>query len=66
MTVPENHALLVSLNTSSKEMNGAGQIGQLDTNELDQADAQTAIDVMPSVAENTTRRLEPSSKEQGA
>jgi len=55
---------LFSLTTSSQETDAASQIGQLDTNELDQADAQKAIDAMPSVAENTTRKLEPSSKEQ--
>lgn len=55
---------LISLDTSSQDTDDGGQIGQLDTNELDQADAQKAIDAMPSVAENTTRKLEPSSKEQ--
>jgi zinc ribbon protein len=57
---------MFSLATSSQERIGDSQIGQLETNELDQADAQMAIDIMPSLAENTTRRLEPSSKEQGA
>jgi len=55
---------LISLDTSSQDTDDGDQIGQLDTNELDQADAQKAIDAMPSVAENTTRKLEPSSKEQ--
>ena len=53
---------MYNLATSSQETNGAGQIEQLNTNELDQADEQTAIDAMSSVTENTTRRLEPSSK----
>lgn len=52
---------MFSSDSSSKEMDDASQIGGLDTNELDQADAQTAIDAMPSVTETTTRRLEPSS-----
>lgn len=55
---------LVRLDSSSKEADGAGQIGELDTNELNPADAQPAIDAAPSVTENTTRRLEPSSKNQ--
>ena len=56
-------AEMVKSNTSSKEMDGASQIGQLDTNELlNPADAQTTIDSIPSVTETTTRRLEPSSK----
>ena len=53
---------MFSLATSSQETDAASQIGQLDTNELDQADGQPAIDAMSSVTENTTRRLEPSSK----
>jgi uncharacterized membrane protein YvbJ len=47
---------------SSEQTGGASQIGQLDTNELDQANAQPSIDAVSSVTENTTRRLEPSSK----
>jgi hypothetical protein len=57
---------MFNFSTSSQETDGDRQIGQHDTNELDRADAQPAIDAMPSVTENTTRRLEPSSKEHGA
>lgn len=57
-------AKLISLDTSSQDTDDGGQIGQPETNELDQADAHKAIDAMPGVAENTTRKLEPSSKEQ--
>ena len=53
---------MFSLAASSQKTDAASQIGQLDTDELDQADAQPAIDAMSSVTENTTRRLEPSSK----
>lgn len=40
------------------------QLGQLDTNELGPVRARAALESVPSVTENTTRQLEPSSKEQ--
>jgi hypothetical protein len=55
---------MFSSDTGSNEMDGASQIGQLDTNELNPANDQTTIDSMPSVTETTTRRLEPATKTQ--
>jgi hypothetical protein len=52
---------LFGSDTNSNEVEGADQIGQLDTNELDPADKQTAMDAVSSVTESATRRLEPSS-----
>ncbi len=44
---------------NSKEVEGAGQIGPLDTNELDPANQRAALDALTSVTEGTTRRLDP-------
>lgn len=47
----------------SKEEKSNGQAVRLDTNELPPAEPRIAIESAPSVVENTTRRLNPSSKE---
>lgn len=46
-----------------KEERGAGQTGQLDTSELIEEKQHISLEAAPSVTENTTRRLEPVSKE---
>jgi hypothetical protein len=52
------------LNSFSKEARGAARIGPVDANELNPTKARTAFEVAQSVAENTTRELEPMQKEQ--
>jgi len=52
---------LLDLAGRTKEADGAAQIGQLDTNELNPADAQTTIEAVSSVTESATRKLEPAS-----
>ena len=48
----------------SKEARDTNQVGQLDTDELSSVSAQRSLEAMPSITENTTRTLDPSSKEQ--
>lgn len=45
-------------------LKGSVDVGQLDTNELSPMKARAALEPVPSVTENTTRTLEPISKEQ--
>lgn len=47
----------------TKEARGTVELGQLDTNELSPIKARAALESVPSVTENTTRSLEPLSKE---
>lgn len=48
----------------SAGLKGILEAGQIDTNELDPVKARAALEPVPSVTENTTRTLEPISKEQ--
>jgi len=48
----------------SREARGAFRGGHLDTHELGPVGARAALESVPSVTENTTRTLEPLSKEQ--
>ena len=48
----------------SSEGKATIESGQLDTNELGPVKARAVIEPVPSVTENTTRQLEPGSKEQ--
>jgi hypothetical protein len=52
---------LAGISAGSK---GILQVGQLGINELDKVQARAALEPAPSVTENTTRTLEPISKEQ--
>ena len=52
------------LDRFSKEARGAAQIEPFGANELNPIKARTALEVAPSVTENTTRELEPPPKEQ--
>ena len=48
----------------SEGAKGIVQVGGLDTNELSPTKARAALESVPSITENTTRTLEPISKEQ--
>ena len=48
----------------SRRAGGTDQLGHLDTNELGPVKGRTLLEAAPSVTENTTRELEPSSKGQ--
>ncbi len=49
---------------SSKEAKGIALAGRLDTNELSLEPERAILEAAPSITENTTRNLEPMSKEQ--
>jgi hypothetical protein len=55
---------ILRLMRSSKEAKGIGLLERLDTNELNPENDRIALEAVPSVTENTTRNLEPRSKEQ--
>jgi hypothetical protein len=49
---------------ASAGLKGILQVGQLDTNDLEPVKARAALESVSSITENTTRTLEPISKEQ--